>query len=79
MAIASGLKKVGASIGIFEKNITLDRAMYGSDQAASIEVLGFYHLLSYIRTVESALGDGKKIVTPEEEEIKKKLRKICTL
>ena len=62
-----------------ERHITLDRAMYGSDQAASIEVMGFYRLVNYIRTVEKALGDGKKIVTKGEEEIKKKLRKVNTL
>ena len=77
LIIASAAAALGATS--IERHITLDRAMYGSDQAASVEVLGFYRLVSYIRTVESALGDGKKIVTPEEEEIKKKLRKICTL
>ncbi|MCK5260585.1 MAG: N-acetylneuraminate synthase family protein [Thermoplasmatales archaeon] len=62
-----------------ERHITLDRAMYGSDQAASVEVLGFYRLVRYIRVVESALGNGKKTITGEEEEIKKKLRKVETL
>ena len=62
-----------------ERHITLDRAMYGSDQSASVEVLGFHRLVSYIRTIESALGEGKKIVTPEEEEIKKKLRRVDAL
>ena len=59
-----------------ERHITLDRAMYGSDQAASVEVMGFYRLVVNIRAIESALGDGVKVVTPKEEEIKKKLRKI---
>jgi len=62
-----------------ERHITLDRAMYGSDQAASIEVMGFHRLIGYIRTVEKTLGDGIKRVATEEEEIKKKLRKINTL
>lgn len=62
-----------------ERHITLDRAMYGSDQAASIEVMGFSRLVSYIRTIEKALGSDKKIVTQEEENIKKKLRKVNTL
>ncbi len=62
-----------------ERHITLDRAMYGSDQPASVEVLGFYRLVRYIRTIEKALGDGKKVVTPEEEKVKKKLRKVDTL
>ena len=62
-----------------ERHITLDRAMYGSDQAASIEIMGFYRLVSYIRTVEKSLGNGIKIVTKEEEIIKKRLRKVNTL
>jgi N-acetylneuraminate synthase len=62
-----------------ERHITLDRAMYGSDQAASIEVLGFYRLVRYIRTIENTFGDGKKIVTAGEEEVKKKLRRVDTL
>lgn len=62
-----------------ERHITLDRSMYGSDQAASIEVMGFHRLVSYIRTIESALGDGVKRVTPEEEVVKNKLRKVVTL
>ena len=59
-----------------ERHITLDRAMYGSDQAASVEIMGFYRLVEYIRTIEVALGDGVKIVTEQEENIKKKLRKF---
>ena len=62
-----------------ERHITLDRAMYGSDQSASIEIMGFYRLVDYIRTVEKSLGNGIKIVTKEEENIKKKLRKVNTL
>ena len=62
-----------------ERHITLDRAMYGSDQAASIEVLGFYRLVRYMRTAEKALGDGTKVVTPSEQEVKKKLRRVETL
>lgn len=62
-----------------EKHITLDRAMYGSDHAASVEVMGFYRLVDYIRTIEKALGDGIKRVTPQEEIIKKKLRMVNTL
>ena len=62
-----------------ERHITLDRAMYGSDQAASVEVLGFYRLVRYIRTIEKALGDSKKVVTPAEEKVKNELRKVNTL
>jgi N-acetylneuraminate synthase len=62
-----------------ERHITLDRAMYGSDQAASVEVMGFYRLVDYIKTAEVALGDGKKKITAKEKEIKEKLRKVDTL
>ena len=62
-----------------ERHITLDRAMYGSDQAASVEVRGFYNLVQYIRTIELALGDGQKKITEEEVEIMKKLRRVDTL
>jgi len=58
-----------------ERHITLDRSMYGSDQAASVEVMGFHRLVSYIRTVSSAPGDGVKQVTGEEQKIREKLRR----
>lgn len=62
-----------------ERHITLDRSMYGSDQSASVEIMGFYKLVRYIRTVERSMGNGEKVVTLEEEHLKKKLRKIDTL
>ncbi|MDP2923780.1 MAG: N-acetylneuraminate synthase family protein [Candidatus Omnitrophota bacterium] len=62
-----------------ERHITLDRAMYGSDQAASVEIMGFYKLVKYIRNIEKAMGDGVKRVTPRELIIKEKLRKVNTL
>lgn len=62
-----------------ERHITLDRAMYGSDQAASVEVVGFCRLVQYIRTIELALGDGQKEITAKEKEIKEKLRRVNTL
>lgn len=62
-----------------ERHITLDRVMYGSDQAASVEIVGFYRLVKYIRAIEEALGNGQKVVTAHEQEVKKKLRKVNTL
>lgn len=59
-----------------ERHITLDRSMYGSDQAASVEIMGFYRLVEYIKTIEISLGCEEKIVTPKEEGIKKKLRRV---
>lgn len=59
-----------------ERHITLDRAMYGSDQAASIEPQGLIKLVRDIQIIESAMGDGVKRITSEEEKIKQKLRPI---
>lgn len=58
-----------------EKHITLDRTMYGSDQSASVEPNGLSKMVEYIRLLEVALGDGKKVVTEAEEQGKAKLRR----
>lgn len=57
-----------------ERHITLDRSMYGSDQAASLEVDDLQRLVKDIREVEKALGTGEKVLSAAEEEVKKKLR-----
>ncbi len=62
-----------------ERHITLDRAMWGSDQAASVEPQGFMRLVRDIRLVEMALGDGVKRVIEREVPIMKKLRRVDTL
>lgn len=62
-----------------ERHITLDRSMWGSDQAASVEPQGFERLVKYIRTVESSLGDGVKRVYPEEKSAMERLRRKDTL
>lgn len=61
---------------IVERHITLDRAMWGSDQAASVEPQGFNRLVRDIRVVESALGDGEKVVYESEVPIINKLRRV---
>jgi N-acetylneuraminate synthase len=58
-----------------ERHITLDRAMWGSDQAASVEPGGFARLVRDIRIIEQALGDGKKRVYDSELPIRAKLRR----
>jgi len=58
-----------------ERHITLDRAMWGSDQAASVEPQGLRRLVRDIRTIEEALGDGKKKVYESEIPMREKLRK----
>jgi N-acetylneuraminate synthase len=61
---------------VVERHITLDRAMWGSDQAASVEPQGFARLVRDIRAVEAALGDGVKKVYPSEVPIMQKLRRV---
>lgn len=57
-----------------ERHITLGRAMYGSDQAASLERRGLEMLVKNIRSIPHLLGDGEKRVTADEHEVAKKLR-----
>ncbi len=70
-----------AAMGItsLERHITLDRAMYGSDQAASLEPVGLRKLVSGVRTIEKALGDGEKRVIDAEVPISRKLREHLDL
>ena len=65
-----------AALGIssLERHITLDRAMYGSDQSASVEPNGFKTLISAVRKIELALGDGQKRILDQEVSIAEKLR-----
>ena len=57
-----------------ERHITLDRAMYGSDQSASVEPSGFRQLVGGVRKIEIAMGSGKKEILDAEVPIAKKLR-----
>lgn len=59
-----------------ERHITLDRAMWGSDQAASVEISGLAHLVRSIRDVELSIGDGVKRVYESELAQRKKLRRV---
>ena len=61
-----------------ERHLTLDRAMWGSDQAASVEPNGFERLVKYIRVSEAALGDGVKKVYASEMSSLKKLRRVLS-
>ena len=61
---------------VVERHITLDRTMWGSDQAASVEPQGLIRLVRDIRTVEQARGDGIKVVYDSEVPIRKKLRRV---
>ena len=59
-----------------ERHITLDRTMWGSDHAASLEPAGLHHLVRDIRVIEAALGDGVKRVYPGELAPMAKLRRV---
>lgn len=61
---------------LIERHITLDRAMWGSDQAASVEPGGLQKLVKYIRVTEQSLGDGEKRVYDSEQPSLKKLRRV---
>lgn len=59
---------------VIERHITLDRAMYGSDQAASLEKRGLEMMCGYIKSIPSIIGNGSKIITPAEKANSEKLR-----
>ncbi len=61
---------------VVERHITLDRAMWGTDQAASVEPGGFMRLVRDIRVIEQALGDGIKRVYDSELPSRAKLRRV---
>jgi len=61
---------------LVERHITLDRAMWGSDQAASVEPQGFARLVRDVRAWETARGDGEKRVYESERPIMEKLRRV---
>ena len=67
---------VAAAMGAvaIERHITLDRAMYGSDQAASLEAAGLRSLVSQVRKVPLVMGDGIKRTTAGEKKVAEKLR-----
>ena len=57
-----------------ERHITMDRTMYGTDQAASLEPKGLERLVRDVKNVDKVLGDGEKRVWPSEISVMKKLR-----
>jgi len=69
---------VAVSLGacMVERHLTLDRSMWGSDQAASVEPGGFRKLVKYIRVTEQSLGDGVKQVYESELGPRDKLRRV---
>ena len=74
--ISSSVAAVVLGASMVERHLTLDRAMWGSDQAASLEPNGMQRLLRDIRLVETALGDGQKRLLDREKPIMEKLRRV---
>ncbi len=77
--LSTSIVTIALGACVVERHITLDRAMWGSDQAASVEPQGFAHMVRDIRLVETALGDGVKRLGKREEPIMKKLRRVDTV
>lgn len=74
--LPSTIAAVALGACVVERHITLDRAMWGSDQAASLEPNGIARLVRDIHLVELALGDREKRVLPREIPMMKRLRHI---
>lgn len=74
--LAPSVGAVAMGACMIERHITLDRAMWGSDQAASLGPSGLTRLVRDIRLLEMALGSGQKRVVPSEVPVMKKLRRV---
>ena len=76
--LPSSVAAVALGACVVERHITLDRSMWGSDHAASLEPNGIVRLVRDIRLAETAMGDGVKRVIEREVPIMKKLRRVDT-
>ena len=74
VGLAVSYAATALGITSLERHITLDRAMYGSDQSASVEPKGFKMLVGAVRKIEQAMGDGEKRILEAEVSIAQKLR-----
>lgn len=79
VGLQATLAAVTLGAAFVERHITIDRAMWGSDQAASVEPWGLMRLVRDIRVIEKALGDGIKRVYPSEINARQKLRRKNSL
>ena len=76
VGVSTSIMAVTLGACVIERHITLDRAMWGSDQAASLEPHGIKVLVRDVKEMPAVLGDGKKKVYDSEIPIKNKLRRI---
>jgi N-acetylneuraminate synthase len=74
--LPSTVAAVALGACVIERHVTIDRAMWGSDQAASLEPNGIMRLMRDIRLVEESLGDGAVGVAPSEIPVMQKLRRV---
>lgn len=74
--LAPTLAAVALGASFIERHFTLDRAMWGSDQAASVEIVGMHRLVNNIRDIERSLGNGIKKVYESEYKSIEKLRRV---
>lgn len=79
--VGLAISYAAAAMGItsLERHITLDRAMYGSDQSASVEPNGLRQLVGAVRKIEKAMGNGEKRIIDAEVPIARKLREHLDL
>ena len=76
VGLATSVAAAALGACMIERHITLDRAMWGSDQAASIEPQGVWRLVKDLRAIEKAMGRGEKCVWPSEVPGMNKLRRV---
>jgi YrbI family 3-deoxy-D-manno-octulosonate 8-phosphate phosphatase len=76
--LATTYAAIALGASFIERHITLDRSMWGSDQAASVEIVGLVRLVRDVRTIEDAVGDGVKRVYSSELGALKRLRRVPT-
>ncbi|NMC45748.1 MAG: N-acetylneuraminate synthase [Chloroflexi bacterium] len=76
VGLVTSVVAVAMGACLVERHFTLDRAMWGNDQAASVEPGGFRKLVKYIRVTEQAMGDGVKKVYDSERSSLNKLRRV---
>ena len=74
--IISSCAAVAMGAKVLERHITLDRAMWGSDQAASLGPPGFYKMISYVKCVEESMGSPEFQRVESEIPVMKKLRRV---
>ncbi|HEX4628923.1 MAG TPA: N-acetylneuraminate synthase family protein [Gemmatimonadales bacterium] len=75
--LATTYAAIALGAAFVERHITLDRSMWGSDQAASVEIVGLVRLVRDVRTIEESLGDGVKRVFQSELGALKRLRRVA--